>query len=403
MDDKAHGLWPELFDMECESDICIETPLHLLFHGVLDDVVKVLHQFMADHNLQTSFENYVNRDLSDIAELRLEWCKTKTLPKKLWLGENELGYARILMYIYAQFFLGLKMPASSTVTDETLNNIRRLTNSLHVLICKLMTPENVHWLDADLHAKIFLSCCDKFSRGYYGDSAEAFWLGKGNFMGLLNLGEQIKEYGSLRWYWEGTHERFIQPVKSVLVSLRKGAEYLKKKMRLIHRLNVLHWLREGLRNRKTARGRGGRNVRSVRNLYRYDDEDSIESRFRRGCVLSGFYNNGDVWMVVGGKNAKKIKLCTVEMKRRGKVAEECGLVFQEMVYRNGYSEDVRALKPVEKQGLIDGHCMLLPYREQGKEFAGLYAVVFDTWEVLGENGIRMVPELCPKLFPAVSA
>ena len=52
----------------------------------------------------SSFENLVNRDLSDIAALRLEWCKVKTLPKKQWLGENELAYARIVTFMYGQFF-----------------------------------------------------------------------------------------------------------------------------------------------------------------------------------------------------------------------------------------------------------------------------------------------------------
>ena len=152
------------------------------------------------------------RDLSDISALRLEWCKAKTLPKKLWLGENELAYARVMTYMYAQFFLGLEMRQSSKTTQETLDDIKRLVNSLHVLICKLMSPREVDSRDIDLHVKIFLSCCDRYSRGYYGQNVEPFWVGKGNFMGLLNLGRQIQTYRKLRWYWEGTHEKFIQPV-----------------------------------------------------------------------------------------------------------------------------------------------------------------------------------------------
>ena len=247
MEEEAKRIWPKYWDMGYKTDIFGETPLHLLFHGVLDDIVKVLHQFMADHNLAPRFEQYVFRDLSDISALRLEWCKAKTLPKKLWLGENELAYARVMTYMYAQVFLGLEMRQSSETTQETLDDIKRLVNSLHVLICKLMSPREVDSRDIDLHVKIFLSCCDRYSRGYYGQNVDPFWVGKGNFMGLLNLGRQIQTYGKLRWYWEGAHEKFIQPVKTVLVSMRKGTGYLQKKLKLIQKLNTLHWIRDMIR------------------------------------------------------------------------------------------------------------------------------------------------------------
>ena len=66
--------------MDYDADIFIETPLHLNFHGILDDVAKAMHKFLTEHGMLSSFENLVNRDLSDIAVLRLEWCKVKTLP-----------------------------------------------------------------------------------------------------------------------------------------------------------------------------------------------------------------------------------------------------------------------------------------------------------------------------------
>ena len=81
VEEEAKLIWPELWDMDYNADIFIETPLHLIFHGILDDVVKAMHKFMSEHNMLQGFKNLVNRDLSDISKLRLEWCKTKTLPK----------------------------------------------------------------------------------------------------------------------------------------------------------------------------------------------------------------------------------------------------------------------------------------------------------------------------------
>ena len=112
------------------------------------------------------------------------------------------------------------------------------------------------------HVKIFLSCCDCYSRGYYGQNVEPFWVWKGSFMGLLNLGQQIQTYGNLRWYWEGTHEKFIQPVKTVLVLMREGTYYLEKKFKLIQKLNALHLIGDTIRewedNNEILMGRLGR-------------------------------------------------------------------------------------------------------------------------------------------------
>ena len=65
---------------------------------------------------------------------------------------------------------------------------------------------------------------------------------------MLNLGEQVKDFGPFHWHWEGTHERFIQTVKVVLVSLWKITSYLEKKLVLIQTLNVLKWLNKELKN-----------------------------------------------------------------------------------------------------------------------------------------------------------
>ena len=105
--DGVESPWPRLWDGVYDISIFIETPMHLIFHGVLADVVEVIDEFLAEHKLQKGFHDRVNGILLDVIALRLEWCKMKTLPKKQWLAENELGYACLMTFLYAQFFLGL--------------------------------------------------------------------------------------------------------------------------------------------------------------------------------------------------------------------------------------------------------------------------------------------------------
>ena len=78
--------------------------MHLIFHGVLADVIDVIHDFFADHRMTKGFERRANKILLDIMDLRLEWCKVKNLPKTQWLAENKLGYARVMIFLYAKCF-----------------------------------------------------------------------------------------------------------------------------------------------------------------------------------------------------------------------------------------------------------------------------------------------------------
>ena len=64
------------------------------------------------------------------------------------------------------------------------------------------------------YIKCFSSACDLFENvAYIMDDANPMWYSKGNFLSLLNLPSQIKEFGSLRNFWEGSRERSIQQIK----------------------------------------------------------------------------------------------------------------------------------------------------------------------------------------------
>ena len=66
---------------------------------------------------------------------------------------------------------------------------------------------------------------------YLRDKGEKpIWITKSNYLSLLNLPDQMKEFGPLRLYWEGgwKGEGIIQELKSII---RDG---LKKKGLQIH-------------------------------------------------------------------------------------------------------------------------------------------------------------------------
>ena len=85
-----------------------------------------------------------------------------------------------------------------------------------------MSVRNVDANEIDNHVKIFLSTCDRFCKSYWNSNETPFWARTGNFPTLLCLAEQRDYHGPIRWYWEGTGERFIQELKKVLVSMRRN-------------------------------------------------------------------------------------------------------------------------------------------------------------------------------------
>ena len=146
--------------------------------------------------------------------------------------------------LYMDFFVQVwKKSRNSNTSNESLLNLKIMVNALNVMLNGLMSVRYTTEHFVDRHVKIFLSMCNKFARSYYDDRITPFWVNTQNFPSLLNLPEQIKHHGPLRWYWDGTRERYIQSVKKILKSMQQSSSYFVKKMILIQKLSVVQWMK----------------------------------------------------------------------------------------------------------------------------------------------------------------
>ena len=82
----------------------IDCAMHLIFYGILAYCVERIEEFMKTRGVTPDFKTLVNVHMTDIQSHRLEWCKLKTFPKTQWIAENEIGLARMLLFIYGLFF-----------------------------------------------------------------------------------------------------------------------------------------------------------------------------------------------------------------------------------------------------------------------------------------------------------
>ena len=102
-----------------------------LAHGIIPDVMNVLHRILAHFNKFTAFVKFANPIIEVVANMHLDYCKVKQLPKAAWVAENVMGYARMMLYLYGMFLSNVPLHSRGTMPVEDITiNMRRMLNSL---------------------------------------------------------------------------------------------------------------------------------------------------------------------------------------------------------------------------------------------------------------------------------
>lgn len=176
---------PALWAMDYPLDMFIDCPMHLLFTGIVGAVIEMMEKFMTKHGHATGFVEHINIFLLDISSFRLSYCVLKEYPKKSWVSENHLAVARLLPFIYGQYFLN-NQPTSArdeSTSTESVTALKRVINALYVMLSRVMTREPIpEKEDIDLAVKIFLDCCHRYCKSFLEPSENEFWGSKGNFL-----------------------------------------------------------------------------------------------------------------------------------------------------------------------------------------------------------------------------
>ena len=377
----------------------IDAGMHHIFHGIVARIMLVVEDVFTDEEKKSTFEDLVNPYLLELMSLRLDWLHVKTLPKTHWLAEDELGMSRIMCFVYGQFFLNVTLRQSSTMSSASLVSIRQMLSSLSVMISLLMSSRDPDVTLIDRHIKIFLSCCQRFCDLYFSSDTKPFWANTSNFPSLLNLPSQIERFGPIRWYWEGTRERFIQTVKKVLVSMRNSNSYFVRKLEVMQKITTMWWISDRLRKQSK-----GPKKEYPRLYYRYESMEEIEEKILEGQVLSGLTTMKDenthledhIWLVFG-KQGSKVSIVPFQLNYDEDTETLIGLSYHTYEFQN---EAVIHDMATEDLGInTSDYCVMLPFVQGNKEnFKKQYAVVFDDWDVIDGYGEKNLPTLCKVEF-----
>jgi len=102
------------------------------------------------------FYKYANPIIDDIAAFRLDYCKTKALPKSAWVGGNSMAFMRIISYLYGSFLMNNEL-GDLEEARITVYYIKCMLNSFQALISTLMNMKEVPTTTIDNHIKLFMS------------------------------------------------------------------------------------------------------------------------------------------------------------------------------------------------------------------------------------------------------
>jgi hypothetical protein len=348
----------------------INSPIHLICHGVASDVIELVDKFRKSCRLGKKFESFANKYLLEIDRFKLCWCKIRHLPNTNWLAEDIHGFSRIMPCVYGLFFLHVNDDIAET-QKTTVSAILQMLHTFHVMLSTLMNPRcSSDSAKIDCYIKLFLSCTHKSIMLITGSNE--WWEKKGNFVSLLNLPRQITRYGPIRWYWEAVCERFIQLVKPyLLVNMRKTTTYFQSKVTLIHRMNTV----ELVKNQLNGRTIGESSRASGKGYYRYKTLDDIHKIIGNGMPLSAFQVRDmprNVLWLAFGRTRELINLIAVECMSHS----QAGLSGLDCNRCSLSDEEIQVEKEV-LGSIITSHAILFPKKTVEGGFDQEYVILFD--------------------------
>ncbi|EJK52081.1 hypothetical protein THAOC_28686 [Thalassiosira oceanica] len=400
-----HLYIPKIWQLGFSIELWLETAMHQLGHGVIASLIELVESIFTEHKLWSEFCRFATKLFGDVMAFRLEWCHLKSLPKSCWLAEDEFGYGRLMLFVYGQYFIQKNINVD-TILGATLFQLRQLLSSCNVMVSLLMSKEplpedvgeklaRINKLDA--HIKVFLSCCHRFCQSYFDPSITEFWMGKSNFISLLNLPEQIAKFGPLGLYWDGSFERFIQGPKSILKSARKSPASLMAKMRIMQAFSFMDKVRTDL----GLDTRADSNKRYL-GVYVFPSRQDVIDRMSRGRCLSGFILDhflGTVFIPysVGRSDFGVVRL---NFDRTNVRSNGCGLNYAKF-WDSGPKEAKYSKSELDRgSNILNRYCLLLPHSERGGNFDSTYSIICDDYFTLRRDGSVGENELCKELFHA---
>jgi hypothetical protein len=199
----------------------VEAVMHLLFLGITKTILSDIHSWLKSKNLFSNFITVIDNFLQPIIQLNLSWCKMIKYGTGKFGGhvsENYLAMARVMKWI---LFLIQQVVVKNDDHVAQMGILHDVVHSFFAMLSRLMQRHvTIDLVNAvKRHVKIFLTIYADYDERENGQKRLS-WIKKYNFLSLLNLDEQIDNYGALLNLWEGGFlgEKIITTLKPEISS-----------------------------------------------------------------------------------------------------------------------------------------------------------------------------------------
>ena len=139
-------------------DLCqlIDTPMHLVFQGIVKSVIEFSFDLLAKYGKKTEFKDYVFDLMDHIKILQCGFCRMDNFSKiptsfvAGWIAENHLAISRCFPHIfsYVRKLIGDDKPG--------INYYDMMIQSLQYIVAWLMAPVSSSKHELNNYIKCFL-------------------------------------------------------------------------------------------------------------------------------------------------------------------------------------------------------------------------------------------------------
>ena len=245
--------YPAIWNAPIALNQFIDAPMHLIFQGIIKSIIEMISDWLSPLSTSQSyykaFCKIINPMMAKISNMNLRWCAintfnvSKNYKASGWIAANYLAFARLMLICYRY------VRTVITVTEPGLRQCEAMIQSCLCMVSYIMSTHNDNATPILEYTKLFLSCVDKFeSTIYIKETLKPIWTSRGNFLSLLNLPLQQQYFGTVRNFWEGERERYIQHIKPLLTNLRHSTSYLVTKLERLYQLDAIDYVQQSLHN-----------------------------------------------------------------------------------------------------------------------------------------------------------
>ena len=308
---------PPVWLIADRTDRHIEAVMHMLFLGVTKTIGMMVRDLLTLYGRWSAYYKCTQPVLHQIRHYSLHYCRiwnfgSHEKPFSPWFSENHLAYARCFKMVGNNLTVllgGKNEEERERVLDIAKKTISTWSACIARLMMKPNSRENTN--SAERHIKLFLSALnsldaaiiDKKQRKEGAKEQEKMKIQTvSNFVGLLNIPRQMREFGNLRDYWEGSFrgERILQELKPLVTQGTYHPWFAKSVLSKYYKSKTMSHLLS--RNDDDEGGDRDQNGSSYTMYYRYESEEAVKELLLKGMPLSGVILNNDTILVASGRN-----------------------------------------------------------------------------------------------------